>query len=106
MTVTRLPDGGLEVAFDQLAGSELYNVYFGDVALLDAQGRYDHGARARCSVATAAAGPGRLKTTVPAAEVPAIFSYLVVTGRADGVESPAGFASSGAERDRSQNGCP
>ncbi|MCU0224921.1 MAG: GDSL-type esterase/lipase family protein [Acidobacteria bacterium] len=106
VTVTRLPDGGLEVAFDQLAGSELYNLYFGDAALLASQGRYDHGARARCAVATTAAGPGRLKTTVPAAEVPAIFSYLVVTGRADGVESPAGFASSGAERDRSQNGCP
>lgn len=106
VAVTRLPDGGLEVAFDQLAGAELYNLYFGDAALLAAQGRYDHGSRARCQVATAAAGPGRLKTTVPAAEVPAIFSYIVVTGRADGVESPAGFASSGAERDRSQNGCP
>jgi len=104
--VTRLPDGGLEIAFDQLAGSELYNVYFGDAVLLNAQGRYDHGSRARCNVATAAAGPGRLKTTVPAAEVPAIASTIVVTGRVDGVESPAGYASNGAERDRSQNGCP
>ena len=106
VTVARLPDGGLEIAFDQLAGSELYNVYFGDAALLNAQGRYDHGSRARCNVATADAGPGRLKATVPAAEVPAIFSYLVVTGRADGVEAPAGYATNGAERDRSQNGCP
>ena len=106
VTVTRLPDGGLEIAFDQLAGSELYNVYFGDAVLLNAQGRYDHGSRARCNVATAAAGPGRLKTTVPAAEVPAIASTIVVTGRVDGVESPAGYASNGAERDRSQNGCP
>jgi hypothetical protein len=106
VTVARLADGGLEIAFDQLAGSERYNVYFGDAALLAAQGRYDHGARARCNVSTAPAGTGRLKTTVPAAEVPALASYIVVTGRVDGVESPAGYTSSGTERDRSQNGCP
>ena len=56
VTVARLPDGGLEIAFDQLAGSELYNVYFGDAALLNAQGRYDHGSRARCNVATSPRG--------------------------------------------------
>lgn len=100
-------DGGdLAVIFDPLPGAERYNLYFGELALLSAEGRYDHGARARCDVATSDAGEGRRQAIVPAAEVPATASYVVVTGHVDGVESPSGYATGGAERDRSQNGCP
>lgn len=102
----RRENGDLAVIFGPLAGSERYNLYFGDLELLRAEGRYDHGARPRCDVLTSDAGEGRLQTIVPAAEVPAGASYVVVTGRVDGVESPAGYTTSGTERDRSQNGCP
>lgn len=104
--VEKVAGGGLILAFDALAGSELYNVYAGRLDVLRAEGRYDHGDGARCGVATESAGPGRLRTTLAPADVPAHDAWFVVTGRVDGVESPAGSTSGGVERDRAQNRCP
>ncbi|NJN64989.1 MAG: hypothetical protein HC882_09025 [Acidobacteria bacterium] len=52
------------------------------------------------------AGAGRLVAPVSGTAVPGGSVYILVTGRADAVESPAGYASIGEERDRSQNVCP
>jgi hypothetical protein len=110
VTVEKAGDGGLVVGFDELSGAELYNVYFGDLVELSATGSYTHGdataGAQRCDVETRSAGPGRLETELGPAQVPAGARYLLVTGRVDGVESPAGFTSGGEERDRSQNVCP
>ncbi len=106
VAVERAGDGGLRVLFDALAGSEAYHVYAGSLAALPA---YDHGSapgRAWCDAPTTPAGPGRLAVTIAPADVPPYDAYVLVTGRVDGVESPAGLASSGAERDRSRNTCP
>ena len=104
------PTGDLVLTFDELTGAELYNVYFGALAPLHDEGRYTHGrvpdGEARCDVPTSPAEPGRRRTNVPGSEVPAGSRYLLVTGRRDGVESPAGYASDGTERDRSLNVCP
>jgi hypothetical protein len=106
LTLERLGDGALRLAFDALASSEQYTVYAGTIAALPA---YDHGAapgRAWCDAPTVPAGAGRVATTIAAGDVPGGDAYFLVTGRVDGVESPAGFASNGVERDRSRNSCP
>ncbi len=106
LRVDRAPDGSLEVSFDELAGAQRYNLYFGRLAAL---GAYDHGAGApagpRCAAATEAAGPGRLRIVVAPEDQPTEAAYVVVTGHVDDVESPTGFRSAGAERDRSQSTC-
>lgn len=110
VTVAKDGAGGLVVAFDALADSELYNVYFGDLPALSTDGTLTHGDDVLgdrvCDAPTEDAGPGRLQTTLDGSQVPAGSSYLLVTGRVDGVESPAGSTSDGSERDRSQNVCP
>lgn len=106
LKVSRNPDASLTLAFDLLGGSELYNVYAGDLPTLETQRVYNYGADAWCNVTTAPAGSGRLQTTIAPSQVPAGSSYFLVTGRVSGVESPTGNASSGVERDRSQNRCP
>ncbi|MFN7964941.1 MAG: SdrD B-like domain-containing protein [Acidobacteriota bacterium] len=105
LRVTKGADGALVLDFDQLTSSELYNVYFGTLSALQT-GSYDHGNDTRCNVPTSVSAPGRLSTTVATAAVPAASSYLLVTGRVDGVESPSGFTSASQEIDRSQNRCP
>lgn len=106
LTVARMTDGSLNMEFSPLAGAEGYNLYFGGLETLLAEGKYDHGNSPLCQVATGPAPGGKLAATVPAAQVPPGIRYILVTGRADGVESPAGYQSGGAERDRSQNTCP
>ncbi len=106
LAVTRNADGGLTLAFDTLASSQLYNLYTGSLATLLANGTYDFGTRTRCNTPVTAAGPARQQTVLAPAEVPAFAAYFLVTGRVDGVESPAGYASNGSERDRSQSTCP
>lgn len=102
----RVPAAGtLAIAFDELVGSELYNLYFGSLAALSS-GQYDHANDLRCNIPTSVAGPGRLETTLSGSSVPSGSVYFLVTGRVDGVESPAGFRSSGVEIDRSLNRCP
>lgn len=103
------PSLSLVLSFETLAGSELYNAYAGSLASLRTSGTYDHGpapGRAYCNVPTSPAGGSRLQTTLAPGDVPATDSYFLVTGRADGVESPTGNASNGVERDRSRNLCP
>ncbi|MDQ7007117.1 MAG: GDSL-type esterase/lipase family protein [Acidobacteriota bacterium] len=110
LAVARLGDGALEFSFDELAGSAAYSLYAGSLAPLHARGAFDHGGASgfdpRCDAPTSPAGDGRLKTTVPAAEVPAGDRYFLVTGHVDGVESPSGFTSGGQERTRSESTCP
>lgn len=110
LDVARRADGGLDLSFDEVPGSERYSVYFGRLATLRDEGRYDHGTNAPsgplCDAGTSSAGPGRLQTTIAAANVPAADAYILVTGHVDGVESPTGYDSTGAERDRSQSTCP
>lgn len=103
-------DGGLDLAFDVLAGAESYAVYFGRLATLHGSGTYDHGtdppSGPLCEVTTEPAGPGRLRTTVAAEDVPGTDAYILVTGHIDGVESPTGFASNSLERDVAESTCP
>lgn len=102
--------GGLDVSFDALASSELYNVYFGSLGELAQGGTFTHGSATQgeqvCDAPTAATGPSRLVSSLPSTLVPAGSSYILVTGRIDGVESPGGSSTTGDERDRSQNVCP
>jgi hypothetical protein len=104
----KLPDQTIEATFATLAGATRYNVYFGRLASVR-QGLYDHGgsapAAAICAASTSDAGGGRLLTVIPAAQQPSVDAYLLVTGHVDGVESPAGTSSGGAEIDRSQSIC-
>jgi lysophospholipase L1-like esterase len=104
----RLGDGTIELTFDALAGAARYNVYFGRLSTLRS-GSYDHGIAApvapACAATTVAAGAGRLKISVPAAQQPGEDAYLLVTAHVDGVESPAGTNGGGAELDRGQNTC-
>ncbi len=110
VTVEKEDGGGLAVTFDELAGADRYDVYFGSLAVLHEEGRYTHGhepeGKPLCDVATEPAGEGRRRTTIPADDVPGGDRYLLVTGHVDGVESPAGFDSAGAERPRSECTCP
>lgn len=96
----------LVLTFDVLMNSEIYNIYAGTLSALRPSGAYDHGQHTWCNSATSPAGPNRLSTTIPGAEIPPADSYFLVTGRVDGVESPAGFSSTGKEIDRSLNRCP
>jgi len=104
----RLVDGTIEFSFDALASAQRYNLYFGRLATLRA-GSYDHGvgapSAARCGVVTADAGGGRLKIAVSPGQLPGDDVYVVITGHVDGVESPAGAASGGAEIDRRESVC-
>lgn len=106
LTVARQTNGDLTLEFDALAGSEQYNVYFGDLLTLVEQGKYDYGLSPMCQVGTSPVPGERLATTIPLAQVPSGLRYILITGRVNGVESPTGYRSSGAERDRSQNTCP
>lgn len=109
LLVDKAGAGALELSFDELAGSELYNVYFGDLPTLR-EGSFSHGSETEgaqlCDEPTGLAGPGRLSANVGSSEQPSGSTYILVTGRVDGVESPAGSESAGEERDRSQNTCP
>ncbi len=101
--------GGLTLRFDELAGASSYNAYFGSLGVLAAEGRYDYGGEnapaKHCAMDTLPDGEGRRRAEIPPASVPAGNVYILVTGMADGVESPAGNDSAGHERDRSQNTC-
>ncbi len=104
----RLADGTVEFSFDVLGSAERYNLYFGRLATLHT-GAHDHGVGApagpRCAATTADAGGGRLKIAVPPGQQPGEDAYVLITGHADGVESPTGAASGGAEIDRRQSVC-
>jgi lysophospholipase L1-like esterase len=110
LAVEKRGDGGLDLTFDELAGADRYDVYFGRLSTLREEGRYDHGTNPPtgplCDVATQSAGAGRRQATVAPADVPSVSSYILVTGHVSGVESPTGYRSDGTERDRSQNTCP
>ncbi|HMC82947.1 MAG TPA: GDSL-type esterase/lipase family protein [Candidatus Polarisedimenticolia bacterium] len=107
MTVNRL-DGSIVVTFDAIPGAQRYNLYIGRLATVSSGG-YDHGSGAPagplCDAPTQSAGPGRLSITVPAAMVPGLDTYFLVTAHVDEVESPSGFRSDGTEIDRSQSIC-
>ncbi len=105
VTVTKGVAGALVLDFVELPASELYNVYFGTLSALQS-GSYDHGSDIRCDVPTSVSTPGRRSATIAASAVPAANSYLLITGRVDSVESPAGFTSAPQEIDRSLNRCP
>jgi hypothetical protein len=110
LRVSKRTDGGLDLTFDELSGASRYSVYFGRLSTLREDGRYDHGEDAPsgpvCDVGTEPAGSGRRQASLDPSEVPAVSSYLLVTGHVDGVESPTGYRSDGTERDRSKNVCP
>ncbi len=109
LDVAKTPAGGLELSFDTLGPDATYNVYFGTLAPLHAEGVYDHGednaAPRQCDVSTSSAGPDRLETEIAPGDTPSSSAYILVTGMVDQVESPAGFNSGGEERDRAQNTC-
>jgi lysophospholipase L1-like esterase len=108
LLVEKTTDGGLVLTFDAVDGAEAYNVYLGDLATLAAEGRYTHGSATGsplCDVPTESAGPGRRQATLAPAEVPPGQRYILVTAMVDGIESPAGFASDGTERPRSESVC-
>jgi hypothetical protein len=104
----RIADGTIELSFDALGDAERYNVYFGRLATIRS-GAYDHGigapAAPLCAASTAVAGAGRLEIAVPQAIWPGADAYVLITGHVDGVESPTGAASGGAEIDRRQSVC-
>lgn len=108
LRVARLADGSLVLSFDPVAGATRYNVYFGRLLSLGS-GVYDHGVGApagpMCGAATQPAGGGRLAIVVAAGQQPSGDADVLVTAHVDGVESPAGHASSGAEIDRRQSVC-
>jgi hypothetical protein len=104
----RLVDGTIEFSFDALGSAQTYDLYFGRLATLRS-GLYDHGIGApsapRCAAAVTDAGGGRLVIAVPPGQQPGEDVYVLATGHVDGVESPAGAASGGAEIDRRQSVC-
>ena len=108
LTVDQLADGSLVVTFDAIAGAQRYNLYVGRLSTLPTGG-YDHGSGAPagpfCDAPTQSAGAGRLSITLPPGSVPGLNTYMLVTAHVDGVESPAGYRSDGAEIDRSQSTC-
>jgi len=108
LRAARLADGTIDLTFDSVAGAARYNVYSGRLATLAGSG-YDHGDGApegpACDAATAAAGGGRLKISLAAANQAAESVYFLVTAHADDVESPAGFRSDGSEVDRKESTC-
>lgn len=102
-------DGILDLAFDEIAGAQRYNLYTGSLDALLSTGEYGHGTAAPagpwCDRATLAAGPGRRAMELPAGSVPSGSVYILVTAHVDDVESPSGTDSSSAEIDRSQSIC-
>jgi hypothetical protein len=108
LTEHRAADGTVAFTFDALPSAQRYNVYLGRLASLRA-GAYDHGtappAAPQCAAATADAGGGRLTIALPPAQFPGEDAYVLVTAHVDGVESPAGTSSAGAEIDRRQSTC-
>jgi lysophospholipase L1-like esterase len=104
----RLADGTIEFSFDALASAQRYDLYFGRLATLRTDA-YDHGigapAAPRCAASIADAGAGRLKIAVASAQQPGEDIYVLITAHVDGVESPSGTSSGGAERDRRQSTC-
>lgn len=105
LRLTKPAAGSIELSWAELPGSERYNVYAGTLASIGT-GSYDHGTDVRCDVPVTTPSPARRSTTFSGAAVPPGNSYFLATGRIDGVESPAGFDSAGAEIDRSLNRCP
>ncbi len=101
------------MSFDIVADAQRYNLYVGRIATLSSggagSGTYDHGDAAPagpfCDAATQAAGAGRLKIVIPAAQAPPEDAYVLVTAHVDDVESPAGRDSQAVEIARSQSIC-
>lgn len=92
---------GYYLYFQKCDGATGYSCYEGSISALGS-GSYDHGAGARCDMTVTDLGTGEMRAEITPSKGN---HYYLVTAHSATAEGPSGFASSGVERDPSQNTC-